>query len=240
MTKETNLEFKVGGFVLVAIVCLAVFVFSVGDQTFFSKGTMFRAVFQFANGLKISAPVRVAGVECGLVRTLTIFYDAVEKKTKVEVLIWIKEGVRIPKDSKVLINQLGLFGEKYIEIVPGEDQTRFFTPADTIVGQNPVMQEEIAQRILDVAGQVEKGVEGINRIVNDSGNQESIKAMLLHLSEATEKFSRLVDRVEQGEGTVGRLFRDEGIYDDLKGLTADLKANPWKLLYRPREGRTRK
>jgi hypothetical protein len=30
------------------------------------------------------------------------------------------------------------------------------------------------------------------------------------------------------------LITDEAIYDNLDELTADLKSNPWKLLYRPK------
>ena len=41
----------------------------------------------------------------------------------------------------------------------------------------------------------------------------------------------------EGKGTIGRLLYDERLYDDLQGLTADLKEHPWKLLYRPKKGK---
>lgn len=240
MPRETNLEYKVGAYVIVAFFVLVAFIFSVGDSSFFQKGEIFRLVFLYANGLKISAPVRIAGVETGLVRKMTIFYDPIEKKTKVEVLIWVKENVRIPTDSRILINQLGLFGEKYVEIIPGQKQNQFFTVQDTIIGQTPVMQEDIAQRVLDATSQVEKGVAGISKIINDEENRHSIKNALARLSTATERFDRLGAQIENGRGTVGKLLFDEGLYDDLKMLTTDLKDNPWKLLYRPRSMHTRK
>jgi len=39
--------------------------------------------------------------------------------------------------------------------------------------------------------------------------------------------------VKEGKGTIGKLLTDEGMADDLRLLSSDLKDNPWKLLYRP-------
>lgn len=240
MPKERNLEFRVGVFVIVAFLCLMTFVFSIGDSSIFEKGKIYRIVFEYANGLKKSAAVRIAGVESGRVHAITVYYDQVRRRTMVEVLVWIKNGVSVPRDSRILINQLGLLGEKYVEIIPGREQDKFYSIQDTIVGHEPVLQEDITQKILDVTTQVEKGIAGLNKIINDEENQHSIKNSLAKLSSVTEKFDRLTGQIDSGHGTVGKLFFDEGLYDDLKALTADLKNNPWKLLYRPSEHKPRR
>jgi phospholipid/cholesterol/gamma-HCH transport system substrate-binding protein len=43
---------------------------------------------------------------------------------------------------------------------------------------------------------------------------------------------RLLARLEAGEGTLGALAKDKQAYDDLKSLLGDLKAHPWKLLWK--------
>ncbi|MEI7999420.1 MAG: hypothetical protein WCH62_07950, partial [Candidatus Omnitrophota bacterium] len=63
MSRERHLEFKVGGFVLIAVVALTFFVVSVSDLSFAKKGHSVQVVFNFANGLREAAPVRLAGVE---------------------------------------------------------------------------------------------------------------------------------------------------------------------------------
>ena len=200
MSRESHLELKVGSFVLLALAGLSYFIFSVSNLSLFEKGRPLQAVFGFANGLKEAAPVRLAGVEAGLVKNMEVFTDANDdQRTKVRVTMWIKEGVEIPVDSKVTINQLGLLGEKYVEIMPGTS-TDFFKAGTVVVGFDPVPMEKISERVYAL----------------------------------TEKMERTIDNINKGQGTVGKFLTDESIYRNLDELTADLKANPWKLLYRPK------
>ena len=201
MSRESHLELKVGSFVLLALAGLSYFIFSVSNLSLFEKGRPLQAVFGFANGLKEAAPVRLAGVEAGLVKNMEVFTDANDdQRTKVRVTMWIKEGVEIPVDSKVTINQLGLLGEKYVEIMPGTS-TDFFKAGTVVVGFDPVPMEKISERVYAL----------------------------------TEKLERTIDNINKGQGTVGKFLTDESIYRNLDELTADLKANPWKLLYRPKK-----
>ncbi len=201
MSRESHLELKVGSFVLLALAGLFYFIFSVSNLSLFEKGHVLQAVFGFANGLKEAAPVRLAGVEAGLVKNMEVFADVHDnKKIKVRVTMWIKEGVEIPVDSKVTINQLGLLGEKYVEIIPGTS-TEFLKAGTVVIGFDPVPMEKISERVYAL----------------------------------TDKLDKTIDNINKGQGTVGKFLTDESIYRNLDELTADLKANPWKLLYRPKK-----
>ncbi|MBI3314798.1 MAG: MCE family protein [Candidatus Omnitrophica bacterium] len=201
MSRESHLELKVGSFVLLALIGLSYFMFSVSNLSLFEKGRALQAVFGFANGLKEAAPVRLAGVEAGLVKKMEVFTDDNDnKRTKVSVTMWIKQGVEIPVDSKVTINQLGLLGEKYVEIMPGTS-TEFFKDGAVIVGHDPVPMEKLSERV----------------------------------NALTDKLETTIDNINKGQGTIGKFLTDESIYRNLDELTADLKANPWKLLYRPKK-----
>jgi len=240
MPKEPNVEFKVGLFVLAALIGFTVFVWSITDTSVFEKGKTFRVVFNFANGLKQSAPVRVAGVDEGIVKDITLFFDRKDSSIKARVLVWIDEATLIPEDSVVTINQLGLLGEKYIEIIPGINKEHFFEEGQTIVGKDPVSQEEISERIIEVADRLEDSIAGFNRLLNDEGNVESVGATLKNLSLVTGSLQGLLLDIREGKGTIGKLMYDDRIYDNLEGMTSDLKENPWKLLYRAKEVSPRK
>jgi len=235
MSKEKHLELKVGGFVILALVCLTMFILTIGDFSMFRGGATYRVIFNYAGGVKVSSPVRVAGVELGAVRKIGLFYDRQAKKTKVEVMVWVQDGTKIPADSKVMVNQLGLFGEKYIEIMPGVDTRHFFKEGEDIVGVDPILQEEVMNNVVRIADKMGSSLKGISVIVNDQENQQSLKSALKRVSEVSAGFQDIVDQVREGKGTVGRLLMNSGVADDLQSLTADLKANPWKLLYRPPE-----
>src|ERR1039457_1754221 len=105
MSRDNGLELKVGSFVLLALLALTFFIISVSDLSIFEKGHHFQVVFGFASGLREAAPVRLAGVEVGLVKKLEVFVDEADgRKTKVRVKIWIKDGISIPADSNITIN----------------------------------------------------------------------------------------------------------------------------------------
>lgn len=228
MPKEKNLEFKVGLFVLIALIGLSFFIFSITDSPVFEKGKSLKAVFSFANGLKKSAPVRIAGVDQGIVKEINLFFDEDERKTKAGIELWVKKDVHIPKDSTIMINQLGLMGEKYVEITPGTDTSAFLQDGQVIVGIDPIAQEAIAQKVMEVAS-------GLDKMISDEKTKNSISATLENLSLVTGNLRDITSSVKDGKGTLGRILYDERLYDDLQGLTADLKQNPWKLLYRPKK-----
>ena len=54
----------------------------------------------------------------------------------------------------------------------------------------------------------------------------------------SQRADRLLTRLEKGEGTVGKLMKDEAVYEDLKALLNDLRANPWKLMIPGRKPET--
>ena len=235
MPKESNLEFKVGLFVLIALVGLALFVFSISDSSVLQQGKTVHVIFEFTNGLKKNAPVRIAGVEERIVQDVRLFFNREDSKTKAEVFLRIKNDIPLPQDSVVTVNQLGLLGEQYIEIIPGLSTKNFVKDGDTMMGKDPIAQSAISERIWEVTEKVESTVGGVDNIINDQDNVQAIKQTFENLRTLTGEVNSIVLDMKSGKGTVGRLFYDSHLYDNLEGLTADLKANPWKLLYRPKE-----
>ncbi len=227
MSRESALELKVGSFVLVAVGVLTFFVASISDFSVFEKGKKIEAVFNFANGLRDAAPVRLAGVEAGVIKHLAIFIDEKENQhTKVRVTIWLKQGVNVPTDSTITINQLGLLGEKYVEIIPGFSKD-FLQEGALVLGHDPVPIEKITEQVSVLTTKLEVTIDGINNGVLTAKNKQA-------LQDALEGFGVLGKNLKEGHGTIGKLLTDESIYMNLDELTADLKNNPWKLLYRPK------
>jgi len=227
MSRENGLELKVGLFVLMAALALTFFIISISDLSIFEKGRHIQAVFGFASGLREAAPVRLAGVEVGLVKKLQVFVDeADERKTKVRVSVWIRDDIAIPTDSKITINQLGILGEKYLEIIPGKSAD-VIKDDSVVVGQDPVPIERIAEQVDTLMVKLETTVDSVNNGILTDKNKQS-------LQDALEGFAAVGTDLKEGRGTLGKLLTDESIYDNLDDLTSDLKGNPWKLLYRPK------
>lgn len=204
----SRLELKVGIFVFIGLIILSIFVVRIGNLSTGVSGYQANFVFNFVNGVRTGAPIRFAGVDIGEVKAIKFELLPLEQKTQVKIVGWLKTDVRIPSDSAVWINTLGLLGEKYVEIMPGKNYAKCLSANETLLGSDPIpMQEvtEIAKRIAD-------RLEGTLSNINDS-----------------------IEKIKNEEGTVGKLLYDDTIYKELEAFVADIKEHPWKLFFKTKE-----
>ncbi len=233
MPRESGIEIKVGFFVFTAMVCLAVFIFSISDFSIFKGGKTGKVSFSFINGLKKNAPVRVAGVDLGHVRLIEVVYDVTQKKANVVVTYWLSGDMSLPVDSRFFVNQLGILGEKYLEIIPGKLE-QFVLADDVIQGDDPIAMDEMSRGFVAMGSKLTQTLEYINvtlAMINEGvlsmENKASITSTLTNIAIITEK-------IKSGHGLIGKFLSDEDIYQNLEEFSMDLKNNPWKLFYRPR------
>lgn len=198
---KTKLELKVGIFVFVALVILVIFVLSIGGFKTWTSGYRVNFIFGFVNGVKLGAPVRFSGVDVGEVKKINFIFDAQERKTRVQIVSWIGKGIKIPLDSTVWVNTLGLLGEKYIEIIPGQDYSKCLAPYQDLAGRDPMPMNEVT---------------------------ELAKKIGVNLDEA-------IGKINNKEGTIGKLLADDTIYQELEALIKDVRRHPWKLFIKTKE-----
>ncbi|MBU1727151.1 MAG: MCE family protein [Candidatus Omnitrophica bacterium] len=186
---KSHLELKVGAFVFIGLLILSFFILSIGGVKTWSSGYKVDFVFGFVNGIKDGAPLRYAGVDVGAVQDIKIFFDPKESKSKVKISCWVKKDVKIPVDSTIWVNTLGLLGEKYIEVMPGKDYKNILASNQVLVGKDPMpMQEvtELAKRIgmnLDDAFTRIKNKEGtIGKLLYDDKIYNELDAFIVDIS----------------------------------------------------------
>ncbi|MDD4953986.1 MAG: MlaD family protein [Candidatus Omnitrophica bacterium] len=160
---KTKLELKVGIFVFIGLVILAVFVLSIGNFRTWASGYKVSFTYNFADGMKLGAPVRFSGIDVGEVKKINLIFDIKDVKTRVQVVCWVREKINIPVDSTVWVNTLGLLGEKYIEIMPGQDYAHCMANGDTLAGVDPIPMHTIVRKALDIAGNVDESIVRINK-----------------------------------------------------------------------------
>ncbi len=207
--KSKSLELKVGIFVFAGLVILTWFVLLIGDFKIIKHGYHIKVTFSFANGIKVGAPLRLAGVDVGEVKEIRLTHDE-NGNTTVFLTAWLDSEMQVPKNSRAWVNTLGLLGEKYLEIIPGKDFTVLLKEGDVIKGEDPTSVQEVTDMMKDIA-------------IQAKGTLASMDTALTGLNE-----------VLGGKGTVGKFLTDDKLYVDLEEMFADLKKNPWKLLYRPK------
>lgn len=112
--KKFDLEFAVGLFMIVGILCLGYISIKLGKMEILGdKGYEVEAVFSNSGGLKTGSSVVIAGVDVGRVREVALDdYQA-------RVVLNLPLTVKIQEDAIASIKTKGLIGEKYVEITPG-------------------------------------------------------------------------------------------------------------------------
>jgi phospholipid/cholesterol/gamma-HCH transport system substrate-binding protein len=155
---KTKLEFKVGIFVFIGLVILVTFVLLIGDFKTWTTGYPINFIYNFTNGVRVGAPVRFAGVDVGEVREIKFITTPQEPKIKVQITGWIKKDIKIPLDSTVWINTLGLLGEKYIEIMPGKDYSQYLAKGQTLVGVEPIPIHEVIQLAKSIGDDLDESI----------------------------------------------------------------------------------
>lgn len=191
-------QVRVGLFVLLTIGVLVFLVLNAsGDINPFSSKLHLKAHFVDANGLREGSEVRLAGVRVGKVERIVLLQPSSNPNApRVEAQLTIDSTIdgrpaneRIRTDSEAQQGSPSLLGnEMLINITPG-----------SAVGQ-PVKDGDVLPS-------------SSSNTVNDFATSGTDLAQ--RLSKLSDEINGIVQQVKGGEGTVGRLFTDEALYNNL-------------------------
>ena len=197
----------------IALIILTIFILSIGGIKTWSSGYKVNFIFNFVNGVKIGGPVRFAGVDVGQIKE--IYFIAPAEGNKIRLVCWLSSEVKIPRDSTIWVNTLGLLGEKYIEVMPGKDYANCLAQGDSLTGIDPIPMHELFREARDIIGHAKVIVENL-----DDG----------------------VTRIKNKEGSLGKFIYDDAVHNsidklilDTDALILDIQKNPWKLFFKGKE-----
>lgn len=183
---KEKIEIKVGIFVTIALLLLAVMILSIGRLHFFKKGYEFFVIFDFAGGLDVQSPVYFAGIKIGNVSKL----DLIEKneEVKVKATIWIPENIKIRRDANILINTEGLIGNKYIEITPSITKAHYIKPGDVLFAKSPLHFALFTQQLEKMVMEIQNLAKSIVEIITEG----EIKGTLIGLNKAVKDVNEIL------------------------------------------------
>src|ERR1041384_2622489 len=191
--------FRLGIFVVVALLMLGAAVFLIGDkQLLFHRTYRLNATFQNAAGLAGGAGVRVAGIQKGTVKRIEL-----PQTSGGEVLVEMNldEATRpvVKKDSIASIASEGLVGDRYVEISMGSDKTESVREGDTIHGEPSLQLADMMKKADQILDNAQGAVQDVGLMM---GNLKSISS-----------------KIDQGKGTMGALVNDPAVYQRVNAGT---------------------
>lgn len=183
---------KLGIFIFLGSVILVVIIFLLGnkDQLFASTFTV-KAHFKNTEGLRNGASVRFGGIDVGAVKSIQIVSDT---SVHVEVTMRVKEEVKrfIKKDSRASIETEGLVGNKVVMLTMGSLDADEIMDGGRILTKEPLSFADII---------------------------EETQGIMAYTKDMTKNMAEIVYKVNQGEGTIGRILNDDKLYNAATNLT---------------------
>ncbi len=195
MKATSGQKVRIGIFVIIGLVILFLGIFLIGNQkSMFTSTFKVHGTFKNVSGLMVGNNVRFAGINVGVVQGINIVSDST-----VQVDLTLNNNVKkfIKKDAKIAIGSDGLMGDKLIMINPGSGiHTAEVDNGDELRTVNPLEVDKIIARFTKVAD---------------------------NAADLTESLSGIFKKVNNGQGTLGHLLKDDRMAKDLESTVAAAK-----------------
>jgi phospholipid/cholesterol/gamma-HCH transport system substrate-binding protein len=199
-------EKKVGLFFLVTIFALALVIEAVEDWHPFENRSDYSAYFDAAVGINAGDSVRLAGVEVGKIQSVGI------EDNKVRIDFYVVEGTRIKEDSVAMIRQTNLLGGQFLGLDFGSDQSKVLPPGSTVQTREG---SNIDQLITNLDRNQERVLGALGDMVEESRGP---------FIETMTQIDSITRKIDQGEGTLGRIVNDPALYEEVQSAAANLQA----------------
>ncbi|HEX3131779.1 MAG TPA: MlaD family protein, partial [Thermoanaerobaculia bacterium] len=229
----------VGLFATVCLIVLAVLIWKIEDiNPFAKKVEKVDAVFDSVAGLDDKATVRVAGVRVGRVEAVGL------EGRRARVTLLLEQPVPLTQGSFARIANLGLLGEKYIELIPGPTDAPPLPPGEVLPGKTPPTIDEAIAKINDIGTSIQEMTgslsganlgDSINRLVADfeltsreirllvAENRANLRATFANANQASATLARELPRLaDQMDRTLRQI---ETLVADNRGNVSDSVAN---------------
>lgn len=218
MAKKPSRDVAVGAMFTLALIILAITIMALGDSNLFRSQVSYLVVFPSVEGIGEGSPVKMNGVQIGLVTEIELSMDATREGIEVKIGIDPNYRQRIRTDSKALLKILNfLSNEKFVELsggTPDADelpegavielgQDRELLAAAAAASENI---SDISVSLKNILASLEAGQGILGQMITDPNFG---KAGLEALGGALENLEGLTGDLRAGKGFVGRLLEDE-------------------------------
>ena len=197
--EKSHQEIKVGLFVLIGLVLLAVLLLQFSKSTSIFRGTYeLRLHASNVGGLKERASVLLAGVQVGTVSGIEL--DPTGKS--VTILLRVYKDYNIYHDARFVIQQSGFLGDQYVAIIPTANQPPRLQNGADIDCEAPFNLQETAraaagfiQRIDDTAQKLDAAVGYVRRLVLNEQTLTNLSAVIGNLRDFSEQATNMVANI---------------------------------------------
>jgi len=196
--KGTLAGARLGIFIFIGSTLLVIGIFMLGNKEALFKPTFnVKAYFRNIEGLRNGAPVRLSGIDVGAVNNIQVVGDTISSiEVSMRLLTEIEHFIRV--DTQAEIQTEGLVGNKFVSLNIGESQSELIKDGGVILAKEPVSFADIIEETQGIMG---------------------------YTKEMTRDLADIIDKINAGEGTIGKVFNDDALYYAATDLTNSASKN---------------
>ena len=187
-------KFRLGLFIITGIALFVLGIFIIGKQkNLFNPVFSLNANFHNVSGLQVGNTIRFSGINIGTVDNILIINDST---VRVEMLIKQEIQKFIKTDSQAAIGSEGIIGDKVLVITQGYASKKIVKSGQRIASIEPIETDAI---------------------------MKSLKITADNAALASVDIAGIVNKINKGEGTLGRLIQDKGMADNIDQTLVNMK-----------------
>jgi phospholipid/cholesterol/gamma-HCH transport system substrate-binding protein len=228
-------ELRVGLFVLVALLVIAVGIFYVTGAGFFGPKYRLRTYLPEVAGVTNGAPVRLDGVDIGNVETIRIVPHTPghtpEKNRNIELIMRLDKRFQpdILTDSTAKLVTEGLLGNRYVNItrgftgVPLKENQEVPGTAEQALSDVMASMQGLTVDVHNVIASLQSGQGTLGKLLTDDQAYNNLNGLLA-------KGNEVVGDLQKGRGTLGKLVASDEMYskanatlDNVNGIVRDAR-----------------
>jgi len=213
-------DVKVGGFVLVTLLAAVGIILVLSQKRHvFERRVVIHTIFQEVEGLREGAPVRLSGVNIGLVSRIAFAKEQRASLIHIDMEISREALARIGTDSVARIGTQGLLGDKIIELAVGDQPSGPLAAGATIESQPPADLNRVIEKaslVLDRATRVADGAVALMDSISDPKSLAAVRGSLASIE-------RLTAAAERGTGLIHAIFYDPAQARAFQGLLGQVE-----------------
>jgi phospholipid/cholesterol/gamma-HCH transport system substrate-binding protein len=182
---------KVGVVMLIALAVLGYFILRIEDISFNRSRTTreVKAIFDDVAGLDDESAVRIAGVRKGHVTDIKVLPDG-----RAEVTMEVDDDVPLHTNAQANVANMGLLGEKYVELDPGTPNTPVLTQTGTVTlrGAQPKDFDDVTQQVSAIAEDVKAITASLRAVTAGPNGQQRLDQILDNVRLITAEVRMLI------------------------------------------------
>ena len=215
-----QIEFRekmVGLFIVITMgLALSILVFIGRGQHWFKKKVTYYTYFNEGYNLKPDAQVKIFNTWVGFVEEVELTKD---NRVKITIKIFENDAAKIRADSVATVDSPTIIGSEFIAITPGSPEKPAI-PKEGII--NSKAKKNIGEYLKEY--EIQNKIEDFGQLISDLKIvMERLKDPEGPLFSVLYDIKQVTNKLNKGEGTLGRLIMEEDLYREVRITVKDLR-----------------